>query len=223
MASFHLLPPNLAALAPLCAAGAGRYAFNGVLVEATDDGGLAVVATDACIMGVVVLPAADAEAQEKYQAASHLAAAPNSGKRAVIPTDAYVNAFKAVPKGKRVPEVQRCLAIKIAAGAPTPETPEEPSIALSSSDGALAESFVSVPSLGGRYPGWREIFPTGRAALKIALPIKGLRRLLEAAEKFAGVDGAAVFTFRNHGMTRPEHGPAFRGLVVPVKLPLSAE
>lgn len=202
-----LLPPNLAALAKLTAkVEHARFgATSGVQLRTTGRGYRAV-ATDGRVLGIVAgeLP----DKPEDYPLLPALEAAPGTEAEAVIPADAWVKAFRGLPK--RGKPILQNLAVAVGKDGST----------LASTD-LDAASVMQPRHLDGRFPAVECVLPEGTPLVSFRIDPDLFCRLLAVAAAFRG-DGNLAVTVEVHSPAKPivvrvaGGGQEFVGLVVPL-------
>jgi DNA polymerase III sliding clamp (beta) subunit (PCNA family) len=205
---FVLVPPNLAGLAALTGV-PGRYSIAGVLVK-VEDLAYEACATDGRCLALVKGPVEGDPL--RYPTIPELAVVLPSVPQAVIPKQAWKEAFKAAPRGKAVAEQPALGNVAVHLG------PAES--VLASTDGASA-TITRAPNVEGQFPDYAAIIPKGEPQLRVAVNPQHLADLLELARRFTPEGTARVeLEFRGPDtpvVLRASNGrQQFLGLLMPL-------
>ncbi len=204
-----LLPPNLAGLVKLAATEEGRYAMEGVMLEITPQGYRAI-ATNGKVLGVIEGPPVDAFAN--YPDLPGLAKATNGATSGIIPSEAWTQGFKMIPKkmAKHNPILNSLCCILGA---------NEVHFGATDLDRAPT-SYNRL--LEGRFPDYRQVFPREDSVVQITVNPLLLIEVLKVAAAVAPADDCKV-TLTIHSPKVPMSvkakngtGQSFTGLVMPL-------
>jgi DNA polymerase III sliding clamp (beta) subunit (PCNA family) len=169
---FVLLPANLGPVVNVAANANSRLALSGVHIK-LQDGSYEVAATDGKRL-VVVTGAADANPLD-FPTVPELAEAPPSANRAIIPGDAWKEAFGSIPRGgeARVKTVLGNVAVHLDAQEST----------LVTSDGEQVH-VVRPANDQGAYPDYQAVLPKGAPQVTVHLDARLLAELLRVIREF---------------------------------------
>ncbi len=204
-----LLPPNLAGLVKLAATEEGRYAMQSVMLEITPEGYRAV-ATNGKVLGLIEGPPVGAFAD--YPALPGLATATNGASVGLIPSKAWTEGFRMIPKNmaKYKPILNSLVCIL-----------GRHEVSFGATDLERAPTSYN-RLLEGRFPDYRQVFPRQDVVVEITVNPLLLIEVLKVAAAIAPADACKV-TLSIHTPTVPmlvktknAQGQKFTGLVMPL-------
>jgi DNA polymerase III sliding clamp (beta) subunit (PCNA family) len=168
---FVLLPANLAGLATISASQTQRYAMTGVLVRQSG-ASYEAMATDGRRLALVRgTPTAN---PLEYPRVPELAEVPPSAAQAVIPTRAWRDAFRAVPRGRALTDpILGHVAVHLG---------EKESI-LATTDGEAVHA-ETIPNVEGRFPDYEAVLPRDEPRARVDLNPELLLDLVRLARDF---------------------------------------
>jgi DNA polymerase III sliding clamp (beta) subunit (PCNA family) len=178
---FVLLPANLGGLAKLTADEMTRYSMCGVLVRLKGNG-YEVVATDGRKLAIIS-GRATADPLE-FPTLPELAEVPPAVEQGVIPTQAWRDAFRSLPRGKTVASEPVLGHVAVHLGA-------EESI-LATTDGE--ESHVQkVPNVERQFPDYNAVLPRDEPRGRVVLNPSLLLEVIKLARDFvAGTENPMI-------------------------------
>jgi DNA polymerase III sliding clamp (beta) subunit (PCNA family) len=189
---FVLLPANLASLAAITAEAeeAQRYSMTGVLVRLNGDS-YEAVATDGRRLALV-RGTATANPLE-YPTVPELAKVPPSAAQAVIPTRAWRDAFRAVPRGRALTDpILGHVAVHLG---------EKESI-LATTDGEAVRA-ETIPNVEGRFPDYEAVLPCDEPRARVELNPELLLDLVRLVRDFVANMEARRITLEVHDPGTP--------------------